>query len=148
MPSENLERLVQKNALSRHRPSRREIESHLAVARDFAKAAAQKGLPEIARFNNLYEAAHSASLAWLKLAGYRSKEGEGNGPLTLSVVEQTLALRQGTAAAFVEANRLRALMHDQGDDVDPTEALLEILERGVQEALKEIPARLKAAKLE
>jgi hypothetical protein len=43
-------------------------------------------------FHNLYDAAHALALAGLKLAGYRAPDGEGNRQLTLSCVEQTLAL--------------------------------------------------------
>ena len=108
MALENLERLVQRRLLSRHRATRREIENHARVAREFAAAADLPGVAESVRFNNLYDAAHAAALAGLKLAGYRAPDGEGNRQLALSCVEQTLALEKGSSAAFVEANRLRS----------------------------------------
>ena len=117
MPLENLERLVERRLLSRHRPTRREIENHLKIAREFFAAASLRGVPEAIRFSNLYDAAHAIALAGLKLAGYRAPDGEGNRQLTLGV-EQTLALRKGSAAAFVEANRLRSLMQYRDDRID------------------------------
>lgn len=62
MPSENLERLVDRRLLHRHVPLRREIENHLAVAREFHAAAILCGTPERVRFHNLYDAMHA--LAW------------------------------------------------------------------------------------
>ncbi len=146
MALENLDRLVQRRLLSRHRATKREIENHARVAREFAAAADLPGVAESVRFNNLYDAAHAAALAGLKLAGYRSPDGEGNRQLTLSCVEQTLALKKGSSAAFVEANRLRSLMQYQGEDVDIPEALFEALQAGVDEALREIDIRLKRFK--
>jgi len=58
MASENLERLVERRLLSRHRATRQEIENHLKVAREFAAAASLRGVGESVRFNNLYDAAH------------------------------------------------------------------------------------------
>ena len=68
MASENLERLVERRLLSRHRATRQEIENHVKVAREFAAAASLRGVGENVRFNNLYDAAHAAALAGLKLA--------------------------------------------------------------------------------
>jgi hypothetical protein len=48
------------------------------VAREFAAAAHLRGVAEGVRFSNLYDAAHAAALAGLKLAGYRAPDGEGN----------------------------------------------------------------------
>jgi hypothetical protein len=146
MASENLDRLVERRLLSRHRATRQEIENHVKVAREFAAAASLRGVAESVRFNNLYDAAHAVALAGLKLAGYRPPDGEGNRQLTLSCVEQTLALKKGASAAFVEANRLRSLMHYQGDDVDVPESLAEALQAGVDEALGELEVRLKQFK--
>jgi len=95
------------------------------------------------RFHNLYDAAHAVALAGLKLAGYRAPDGEGNRQLTLSCVEQTLALKKGSSAAFVEANRLRAVMQYQGADVDIPDSLIEALQGAVNEALGEVELRLK-----
>ena len=147
MPSHNLERLAARNLIDPHRPTRREIENHLETARDFARAAGLRGVPERVRFQNLYEAAHSASLAGLKLAGYRAKEGEGNRQLTLSLAEQTLALPKGSSIAMGEANRIRGLMLYQGQDVDLPDSLLEALNEAVKVAIGEIPVRLKSAGL-
>lgn len=47
------------------------------------------GAPERGRFFNLYEAAHAAALAGLKLAGYRSKEGEGSRQLVMQTAFAT-----------------------------------------------------------
>lgn len=144
MPFENLERLVERRQLIRHRPARDEIERHRKVASEFAVAARLPGIPDSVRFSNLYDAAHAVALAALKLAGYRAPDGEGNRQLTLSCVEQTLALRKGTAAAFVEANRLRSLMQYQGMDFDVPDHLLEALDNAVREAIAEIALRLKS----
>jgi hypothetical protein len=91
----------------------------------------------------LYDAAHAVALAGLKLAGYRAPDGEGNRQLTLGCVEQTLALKKGSAAAFVEANRLRSLMQYQGDDVDVPDHLFQTLDSAVGEGLREVDVRLK-----
>ncbi|MGE0356575.1 MAG: hypothetical protein AB7P08_06630 [Burkholderiales bacterium] len=143
MPLENLERLVERRKLSRHQPTGREIRNHLKVAREYAAAARLPGVPEAVRFSNLYDAAHAVSLAGLKLAGYRAPDGEGNRQLTLSCVEQTLALRKGSAAAFAEANRLRSLMQYQGADVDVPDHLWEALSAAVVEGIREIEIRAK-----
>lgn len=143
MTLENLERLVEKKRLSRHQPTGKEIENHLKVAREFAAAASLRGTPESVSFHNLYDAAHALALAGLKLAGYRAPDGEGNRQLTLSCVEQTLALKKGSSAAFVEANRLRAVMQYQGADVDIPDSLIEALQGAVNEALGEVELRLK-----
>ena len=88
MPLENLERLVERKQLSRHKPTRRELENHLSIARAFRDAANLRGTPERVRFHNLYDAAHAVALAGLKLAGYRAPDDEGNRQVTLSCVEQ------------------------------------------------------------
>ena len=146
MASENLERMVERRQLDRHQPARREIENHLGTAQEYAAASRAKGVAPRIRFLNLYDAAHAVSLAGLKLAGYRPKEGEGNRQASLACAEQTLALRKGTAAAFTEANRLRGLMQYQGADVDVPDSIFERLESGVAEAVDEIARRLKAVK--
>lgn len=143
MPLENLERLVERKRLSRHEPTRREVENHLASARAFRDAASLRGTPERVRFHNLYDAAHAVALAGLKLAGYRAPDGEGNRQVTLGCVEQTLAVRKGATAAFLEANRLRSLMQYQGEDVDIPDSLVEILRAAIDEALVEVQARIK-----
>jgi len=101
-----------------------------------------RGVPDSVRISNLYDAAHAVALSGLKLAGYRAPDGEGNRQLTLGCVEQTLALRKGSAAAFVEANRLRSLMQYQGTDFDVPESLLEALEAAVGEGISEVLARM------
>lgn len=83
------------------------------------------------------------ALAGLKLAGYRSPDGEGNRQVTLSCVEQTLSIRKGSAAAFTEANRLRSLMQYQGEDVDIPDSLVETLNAAIAEGLHEVEIRLK-----
>ena len=140
---QNLERLVETRHLSRHQPTRREIENHLKVAREFALVARLPGVPEAIRFSNLYDAAHALALAGLKLAGYRAPDGEGNRQLTLSCVEQTLALRKGSAAAFVEANRLRSLVQYQGADVDVPDHIFEALDSAVDEGIGEVGVRVR-----
>ena len=147
MVLENLERLVERRQLDRHQATRREIENHLVTAREYAAASRAEGVAQRIRFLNLYDAAHAVSLAGLKLAGYRAKDGEGNRQAALGSVEQTLALRMGTAAAFTEANRLRALMQYQGSDVDAPDSLFDRMEAGVAEALDEVSRRLRAARL-
>ena len=94
MPLENLERLVERKQLSRHKPTRREVENHLSIARAFRDAANLRGTPERVRFHNLYDAAHAVALAGLKLAGY------------------------------TDANRLRSLMQYQGEDVDISDSFV------------------------
>lgn len=148
MALENLERMVERRQLDHHTPARREVENHLATAQEYVVASNAKGVTQRIRFLNLYDAAHAVSLAGLKLAGYRAKDGEGNRQATLACAEQTLALRKGTAAAFTEANRLRGLMQYQGADVDVPDSLFERMESGVEEAIGEIRKRLKTAKLE
>lgn len=143
MALENLERLVERRQLSRHEATRREIENHLRTGREFRDAASLRGTPERVRFHNLYDAAHALALAGMKLAGYRPPDGEGNRQLTLSCVEQTLALRKGAAAAFVEANRLRAQMQYQGADVDVADSLMGTMSSAIDEALREVAIRLK-----
>jgi hypothetical protein len=143
MQLQNLERLVEARHLSRHQPTRREIENHLKVAREFAVAARLPGVPEAIRFSNLYDAAHALALAGLKLAGYRAPDGEGNRQLTLSCVEQTLASRKGSAAAFMEANRLRSLMQYQGADMDVPDHLFEALDLAVGEGIGEVGVRVR-----
>jgi hypothetical protein len=143
MPLPNLERLVERRQLNRHQPTRTEIESHLKVAREFAVAARLPGVPEAIRFSNLYDAAHALALAGLKLAGYRAPDGEGNRQLTLSCVEQTLALKKGSAAVFIEANRLRSLMQYQGADVDVPDHVVETLDSAVNEGIGEIGVRVR-----
>lgn len=143
MPLENLERLVERRQLSRHQPTEREIRNHLKVAREYAAAARLPGVPEAVRFSNLYDAAHALSLAGLKLAGYRAPDGEGNRQITLGCAELTLALRKGSAAAFVEANRLRSLMQYQGADVDVPDHLVETLGAAVVEGIGEVEVRVK-----
>ena len=59
---ENLERLVERKRLSRHKPTRREVENHLASARAFREAANLRGTLEPVRFHNLYDAAHAVAL--------------------------------------------------------------------------------------
>jgi len=144
MPLQNLERLVERRQLSRHQPTRREVESHLRVAREYLLASRLSGVPESVRFGNLYDAAHAVALAGLKLAGYRAPDGEGNRQLTMSCVEQTLALRKGSAAAMVEANRLRSLMQYQGADIDVPDSVLEALGVAVKEGIEELLVRLKS----
>lgn len=146
MPLENLERLVQRKQLSHHRATRKEIDNHVRFARELVVAANLRGTPETVRFNNLYDAAHAVALAGLKLAGYRAPDGEGNRQLTLSCVEQTLALKKGSSAAFAEANRLRSLIQYQGEDEDVPESLLEALSLAVEEGIREVGLRLKMLK--
>lgn len=143
MPLENLERLVERRQLSRHEPTRREVENHLATARAFRDAANLRGTPERVRFHNLYDAAHAVALAGLKLAGYRAPDGEGNRQMTLGCVEQTLTVRKGAAAAFVDANRLRSLMQYQGEDVDIPDSLVETLRAAIDEGLQEAEIRMR-----
>jgi hypothetical protein len=143
VPLENLERLVERKQLSRHKATRREVENHLSIARAFRDAANLRGTPERVRFHNLYDAAHAVALAGLKLAGYRAADGEGNRQVTLSCVEQTLSIRKGSAAAFTDANRLRSLMQYQGEDVDIPDSLVETLGAAIEEGLREIEIRLK-----
>ena len=78
IPLPNLERLVERRQLNRHQPTRREVENHLRVAREFLHAASLRGVPDSVRFSNLYDAAHAVALSGLKLAGYRAPDGEGN----------------------------------------------------------------------
>jgi hypothetical protein len=101
-------------------------------------------VPDAVRFANLYDAAHAIALAGLKLAGYRAPEGEGNRQLTMGCVEHTLALRRGSAAALLEANRLRSLMHYQGVDTDVPDSLLEALRAAVDEGIDEVRGRIEA----
>lgn len=61
----------------------------------------------------------------------------------MSCVEQTLALRKGSAAAMVEANRLRSLMQYQGADVDVPDSILAALGVAVKEGIDELSVRLK-----
>ncbi len=143
MASENLERLVARGLLARHATVRREVENHLRTARENLKTANLPAVPEGTRFQLLYEAAHSVSIAGLKLAGFRSREGDGNRQLTLGLAEETLALKKGAAAAFSEANRLRALMLYQGADVDVPASLHAALAQAVEEAILEIPMRIR-----
>jgi hypothetical protein len=143
MASSNLENLVKLHKLEIHPPQKAEIEGHLQTAKDLLKTARLPGVPASARFLNLYEAAHAVALAGVKLAGYRSKDGEGNRQTALSLIEQTLAVRKGVAAAFTEANRLRINSLYHGSEVDPPDAMIEMLGLGVEDALKEIPIRLK-----
>jgi len=49
VPLENLERLVERKQLSRHEPTRREVENHLATARAFRDAANLRGTPKRVR---------------------------------------------------------------------------------------------------
>ena len=107
MSSANLENLVLRGLLERRAPDHDEIRSHVRTAKDLLAMARLAGAPERGRFFNLYEAAHAVALAGLKLAGYRSKEGEGSRQIVLSLAEQTLALRRGASAALSDANRLR-----------------------------------------
>ena len=113
MSSPNLENLVQRGLLERRAPDHGEIRSHVKTA---GTSSPCPGWPArlIARFFNLYEAAHAVALAGLKLAGYRSKDGEGSRQIVLSLAEQTLALRRGASAVLSEGIRelersLRAL---------------------------------------
>lgn len=76
MPLPNLERLVERRQLNRHQPTRREVENHLRVAREFLHAASLRGVPDSVRFSNLYDAAHAVALSGLKLAGYRAPDGK------------------------------------------------------------------------
>ena len=115
----------------------------MALAREFRDIAARKDIPERQRFLNLYEAAHSLALTGLLLNGYRPKEGDGNRHLPLSLAEQTLALRRGSAAAFTEANRLRGREKYHGIDVDFPGPMMDALEAGVDEALAEVQVRLR-----
>lgn len=144
MSSANLENLVRIRKLEPHEPQAAEIESHLRTAKDLLTVARLRGVPDSARFLSLYEAAHAVSLAGLKLAGYRSKDGEGNRHTALSLIEDTLAARKGVAAAFLEANRLRINTLYHGGDVDVPAATMEMLFKGVDEAVEEIQLRLKA----
>lgn len=115
----------------------------MATARAFREAANLRGTPERVRFHNLYDAAHATALAGLKLAGYRAPDGEGNRQLTLGCVEQTLSIRKGSAAAFLDANRLRSLMQYQGEDVDVPDSLVEAMNAAIEEGLREVAIRLK-----
>ncbi|HRE12621.1 MAG TPA: hypothetical protein PLD37_00330 [Usitatibacteraceae bacterium] len=135
---------MERGQLARHRAERSELERHRQVASDFAMAARLPGIPDSVRFSNLYDAAHAIALAGLKLAGYRAREGEGNRQLTLSCIEQTLALRKGSAATLVEANRLRSLMQYQGSDVDVPDHLLAGLQVAIDEGLAELATRLRS----
>jgi hypothetical protein len=108
MPPVNWKALVEQRRVDPLRPNAREIAHHLELAEEHLAVAGLAGIPERQRFLKLYDAAHGLTLAGLLLAGYRPKAGEGNRQLCLSLAEETLALRHGTAAAFTEANRLRA----------------------------------------
>jgi hypothetical protein len=55
MGLENFERLVERRQLSHHRPTRREVENHLKVGREFVAASNLRGVPEAIRFSNLCE---------------------------------------------------------------------------------------------
>lgn len=83
------------------------------------------------------------ALAGLKLSGYRAPDGEGNRQVTLSCVEHTLSIRKGSAAAFIDANRLRSLMQYQGEDVDIPDSLVETLVAAIDEGLREVEIRMK-----
>lgn len=61
----------------------------------------------------------------------------------MNCVEQTLALRKGSSAAMVEANRLRSLMQYQGADIDVPDSVLDMLGVAVEEGIDELLARLK-----
>lgn len=56
MPLQHLERLVERKQLSRHQPTRREVENHLSIARAFRDAANLRGTPERVRLHSLYDA--------------------------------------------------------------------------------------------
>ena len=55
----------------------------------------------------------------------------------------TLAIRKGAAAAFIDANRLRSLMQYQGEDVDVPDSLVETLRAAIDEGLREVEIRVK-----
>lgn len=63
--------------------------------------------------------------------------------MTLGCVEQTLTVRKGAAAAFVDANRLRSLMQYQGEDVDIPDSLVETLRAAIDEGLQEAEIRMR-----
>lgn len=144
MPLPELERLVERKQLSRHQATRRELENHLRLAKQLLAASGLGGDLDLARFTNLYDAAHSVALAGLKLAGYRAPDGDGNRQITLGCVELTLALRPGASAAFLGANRIRSLMHYAGSDVDIPGSLLDALSAGVEEGIEELALRIAA----
>jgi hypothetical protein len=104
------------------------------------------GAPERGRFFNLYEAAHAVALAGLKLAGYRSKEGEGSRQIVMALAEQTLALRRGASAVLSEANRVRNNIAYAGGDIDVPESMLESLAASIEEGIREVERRLHAIK--
>lgn len=144
MPSPDWTKLLGEKKVEALEPDPAEIEHNLELAREFRDIAARVDIPERQRFLNLYEAAHSLALAGMLLGGYRPKEGDGNRYLSLSLAEDTLALRKGSAAAFTESNRLRARQKYHGVDTDFPESTMEALEAGVEEALEEVRVRLKA----
>lgn len=84
------------------------------------------------------------ALAGLKLEGYRSRDGEGNRQTALGVVEQTLALKRGAAAAFVEANRIRINTLYHGHEVEVPDSTLEALQAGVREGIAELRTRIRS----
>ena len=104
------------------------------------------GASERGRFFNLYEAAHAIALAGLKLAGYRSKEGEGSRQIVLSLAEQTLALRRGASAVLSDANRVRNNIAYAGGDIDVPESTLESLGDSIEEGIQELERRLHTSK--
>lgn len=137
---------MQRGLLERRAPDHDEIRSHVKTAKDLLATARLEGAPERGRFFNLYEAAHAVALAGLKLAGYRSKEGEGSRQLVMGLAEQTLALRRGASAVLSEANRVRNNVAYAGSDVDVPESTLESLDESVAEGIRELEGRLRAMK--
>ena len=146
MSSANLENLVQRGLLEKRAPDPDEIRSHVRTARDLLAMARLEGAPERGRFFNLYEGAHAVALAGLKLAGYRSKEGEGSRQLVMSLAEQTLVLRRGASAVLSDANRVRNNVAYAGGDVDVPESTLESLDESIEEGIRELEQRLRAMK--
>lgn len=106
MALEALERMVERRQLDRHEPARREIENHLATAREYVAASTAKGVSERIRFLNLYDAAHAACLAGLKLAGNRLRGLMQYQGSDVDVPDSLLErLESGVAEAIDESSR-------------------------------------------
>jgi hypothetical protein len=120
-----------------HQPARAEVERHLHAARAHLDAADLKGIAALPRFTLTYDAAHAASLAALKLAGYRTGDSEAHRVHALNAAELVLPLKKGTSSTFQEANRLRNVATYHGAEFDVPDSLMEALRIGADEALAE-----------
>ena len=143
MNSPSVENLLARGLLERRSVDVAEVRYHVRTARDLLAVASREAIPEAARFINLYEAAHAVALAGLKVLGYRGKDGEGGRSVVLQLVEETLAVRKGSAAAFAHANRIRNNMLYVGSAEDVPEYLLELLPKAIGDAIEEIEHRIR-----